>query len=191
MPLSCPQPANYAAIAKQMHQTALEAETRIFDLEHLLRSAVNRPTIVQVSTSAITGIPVNSEWNIGTTGGADFSTLFNNTSVQFADNTDAFEVLGDGVYEVGLYANMSASGAVNVSSSRYFSIFHNRPDPIAVDGLTRVTEASQHLSDPNAGVGVDGTLSALFRVQRQDRLAFSVFHTNTSSTVNVPVGTLV
>lgn len=192
MPLSCPQESNYAAIAKQLHQTALEAEQHIFELEHLLRSAANRPTIVQVSTSAVNGIPANVEWFIGNTGGANFSTLFNNTPMGSIEDNNFFTVMGDGIYEVGMYANLfPTGGVVNNNSSRYFTISHNRPDPTSISGLSRITEATQHLYEPNEGVGVDCCVSMTFRAQRGDNVDFSVFHTNTSSTLSALVGTLV
>jgi hypothetical protein len=191
MALACPEDTNYAAIAKQMHLTALEAEQRIFSLEHLLRSAANRPTIVQVSTSAITGIPVNTDWRIGTTGGANFATLFNNTPMDVADDDNFFTTIGEGIYEVGMFANMIASGAVTNNSSRYFTIAHTRPDPAVPGNTVRITEATQHLFEPSAGVGVDCCVSLTFRALRSDSVEFEVFHNNVGSDINVPAGTLV
>lgn len=191
MTLSCPTDQSYAAIAKQLHQTALEAEQRIFGLDQLLRSAGNRPTMVQVSASAVTGIPASTEWNIGSIGGANYSTLFNNTAAEFIDDTNIFTILGEGIYEVGMFAHMRASGVVNDNSQRYFSVFHHRPDQATAGTLQRVTEATQHLFEPNAGIGVDCCVVNTFRAQREDRVSFSVFHTNTSSTISVFSGSIV
>lgn len=193
MDLSCPQPENYAAIAKQLHLTALQAEARIFELERELRSAVNRPTYIQRSTAAITGIVANVEENIGPFGGGSFVTIFDNIGAAFDDVDDrgVFDITGEGMYEIGLYAHVIASGAVNDNSWRSFRIAQQRPDPNALSGTSIVDEVSYTMFESNTGVGVSCCLMGHFRIQEGDDVKFLLFHQNTSSTLNASIGNIV
>lgn len=193
MDLSCPQPENYAAIAKQLHLTALQAEARIFELEHELRSAVNRPTYVQTSTATITGIVANLEENIGPFGGGNFVTTFDNTGAAFEniDSPTMFNITGEGMYEIGMYANVIASGAVNDNSWRSFRIAQQRPDPTAPNGTAIVDEVSYTMFESNTGVGASCCLVGHFRIREGDSVRFFMFHQNTSSTLNASIGNIV
>lgn len=203
MTLSCPDGANYAAIAKQLHETALEAEARIFSLEYMLRAAVNRPTIVQITTSAITGIASSlvNETIIGPEGAGGATTLFNNTKILFGsvDESNMFfppggpsgSGLGAGVYEVGIFASAVASGAVTDNSQRVFRIKQERVDLTQPSGVALVQEASILQFETNTGVGADCCASGTFKMQENDRIAFTFAHDNAASTVNVSAGTVV
>lgn len=196
--LSCPTPENYAAIAKQLHETALKAEARIYVLEQQLRAAANRPTIVQVTTALQTGIASGSASIIGP-GITAFTTLFNNTAVAsdqgIGNNGDDFmEVLGEGVYEVGLFCNAIASGAVTVNSFRVVRIQQYTPDPTSLgplfNGYRLVDNASYTEFESNVGNGVDFAFSGEFRLGARDIIFFTLEHNNAASTMNISVGAL-
>ena len=63
---TCAEPENYAAVALKMQETALRAESCIYDLENRLRGAVNQPTLIVPVSSA--GILANTQTNITPSG---------------------------------------------------------------------------------------------------------------------------
>lgn len=201
--LACMDGANMAAIALQMQHTARQTEERVYTLEQRLRAALNRPTMVQRSTALITGIaadPVSGYQSIGPGGGGSFVTDFNNTG--FSGSIDSssrtmFATLGAGLYEFGLSANLIASGGVTDNSYRIFRIVQTRLDPeldllVTVPfGEHEMDENSLTLFESNTGIGVDATVSAIFRVEEADRIHFVVQHQNFASSLNASIGTLV
>lgn len=198
VPLSCPDGQNHGAIAKQMHETALEAEQRIFVLEQGLRAAVNRQTIIQVTTAAVTGIPTGlTDFFIGPAAvGGSFTTTFNNTIMRSATgerigDQGIFTILGAGVYEIGLFASAVASGAVTDNSQRLFRIKQQRIDLTQPSGLSLVQEASILNFETNTGVGTDCCVAGIFRMQATDFVQFTFAHDNAASAVDVPSGTVV
>lgn len=198
MVLSCPEPDNYAAVAKQLHETALEAEDRIAALEYQLRSAANRPTIVQTTTALRTGIAANSDTLIGPSFGSGFTTTFNNTVLdsdeQIANNDEVFNVLGEGIYEVGFTCNAIPSGAADSNSFRVLRIQQYTPDPTSTGPLQLggrlVNQASYTLFESNVGNGVDVSLAGHFRITAGDWIFFTLLHSNTSSTMNISIGAI-
>lgn len=201
--LGCMDGQNMAAVALQMQYTAMQAEERIYTLEQRLRAAVNRPTIVQRSTALITGIttdPFIGYQSIGPGGGGSFVTDFNNTGhagpIDSSSRT-IFAALGEGLYEIGLSANLIASGAVTDNSYRIFRIVQTRLDPeldllVTVPfGEHEMDESSITFYESNTGVGVDGCVTGVFRLQAADRIHFVVQHSNVGSTLNASIGTLV
>lgn len=201
--LACMDGENMAAIALQLQNTALQAEDRIYRLERELRASLNRPTIVQRSTALITGIVADvfvGYQSIGPFGGGTFVTDFNNTGIN--ENIDTgnrtfYQRLGPGVYEFGISANLIASGAVTDNSYRIFRIVQTRLIP-ELDLITpvpfgehEVDENSLTLYESNTGVGVDATVTAVFRMQEADRVDFVVQHANAGSTLNASIGTLI
>jgi hypothetical protein len=198
MVLSCPDEANYAAVAKQLHETALEAEARISDLEYQLRAAANRPTIVQTTTVANTGIINGFEELIGPTFGSGWASTFNNTPLdsdeQVANNNDVFNVLGDGIYEVGFSCNVIASGVADSNSFRVVRIQQYTPDPLSLGpiqvGMSLINSAGFTSFESNVGNGVDITLIGEFRIHAGDVIFFTLLHNNTSSTLNVSIGAI-
>lgn len=185
MPLSCPDGANFAAVAKQLHETALEVEARIFGLEQLLRGAANRATLMQTTTAAKTGIPTGlaDTHYFGSFGGSPVVTNFNNTQVT-SDNVDGnftFLTLGAGVYEVGVSATAIPSGAVTDNSQRVWRIQQLRPDFTTATGTVLIHEASILQFEPNTGIGVDVCIVGTFRMRAADRIRFTLSHDNASS----------
>lgn len=195
MVLSCPEPDNYAAIAKQLHETALEAEERIFALEHLLRSAVNRPTVIQTSNAMETGISANVDWRLGPgAGGVTFTANFDNTGTfvaQTVDVTPWATFLGEGIYDFGLYTNVIPSTVVNDNSERLFRVLHLRPDPTAPSGVRQINQAAYFLFEPNTGVGLDVCLIGNFKLIPGDYVEFILNHNNVASTLDSPAGRIV
>lgn len=195
--LACMDGANMAAIALQLQHTARQAESRIYALEQRLRAADNLPTKVQRSTVTITGYvadPFIGDQSIGPQNSAGtWVTDFDNTGVsQNVDSTalTMFGLLGEGLYEFGIACNVIASGAVTDNSYRVFRIVLYRQDPTAVDGIVAYEESGVTLYESNTGVGVDAVVTAEFRMEATDRVAFLLQHAN-ASTLNSTAGTLV
>lgn len=180
-PLSCPQPDNYAAIAKQLHETALQVEECIYDQEISLRAMVNRPAMVKVTTAAITGIFANFDQQV--LGGAP-TYVFNSTGMTTEtgpDNSeDLFRFLGESVFEIGWTCNASASGAVTDNSYRVFRIEQARHDPTSGTGFQIVNQAGYTLFETNTGIGVDVSFSGVFRILPGDRINLMLLHNNAS-----------
>lgn len=196
--LACMDGANMAAIALQLQYTARQAESRIYALEQRLRGADNLPTKVQRSTTNITGIVVDpfvGDQSIGPQNSAGtWVTDFDNTGVsQNVDSTalTMFGLLGEGLYEFGISCNLIASGAVTDNSYRVIRIVLYRQDPTAVDGIVAYEESGVTLYESNTGVGVDAVVTAEFRMEATDRVAFLVQHGNAGSSLNSTAGTLV
>lgn len=198
MVLSCPQPDNFAAVAKQLHETALEAEARIAALEYQLRAAANRPTIVQTTTALRTGLASGTDSLIGPSFGSGFTTNFNNTILdsdeQIANNDEVFNVLGDGIYEVGFTCNAIPSGVADSNSFRVMRIQQYTPDPTSTGPLQLggrlINQASYTLFESAVGNGVDVSLVGEFRITAGDWIFFTLLHNNTSSTMNVSIGAI-
>lgn len=192
--LSCPDELNYAAIAKQLHETALEAEARIFELERTLRSAVNRPTIIMTSTALVTGIVANTPWRVGPNGGdGSWVYTFDNTglvSPDIPDSTTFVNRLGEGVYDFGIYINFIPSVLVDDNSERLLRILHYRPNPAVIGGREQINQAAYFLFEPSAGVGVDFSLVGTFRMQPNDYVEYNFIHTNVNSTIDSPAGAI-
>lgn len=192
MTFPCMEPANTAAIAKKLHSTALEAERQLYDMEQLLRSAANRPTLIQVSNYAITGLAANENVGIGNfnQSGPPFPTLFRNFDATYLIAEFMPASLGEGLYEVGGAWTAVASGAVNDNSLRQFRIDQERPDPNTVTGYRVVNRTGLTLFETNTGVGVDAAFNGLFRALAGDRFSFNLIHGNTSSTLTVNSGAI-
>jgi hypothetical protein len=198
MSLPCPSPENYAAVAKQLHSTALDAERRIYELEYRLRAAANRPTIVQTTNVTQTGIFNGSEELIGPVFAGTFVTNFNNTVLasdqQIGNNDAVFEALGDGLYEVGFHCHLIASGVADSNTWRNIRIQQYTPDPASLgplqNGMSLINESSFTQFESNVGVGVDVTIVGEFRISAGDVIFFTVFHNNTSSTLDCTSGAI-
>lgn len=180
--LSCPQPDNYAAIAKQLHETALEVESCIYDQEINLRAMVNRPTIVKVTTASITGLAAGTDQLV--IGGSP-TFVFNNTGMSSdtgPDNSEAlYQFLGEGMYEVGWTCTVVASGAVTDNSFRVFRIEQARHDPTSATGFQIVNQTGYTVFESNTGIGVEVSFSGMFRIQPFDRINLMLLHNNASN----------
>ena len=198
MSLDCPAPGNLAAIAKQLHETAQEAEDQISASEQKMRAAVNRPTVVLTSTANLTGLTNGFQNDVGL--GATWATTFDNTSGGGGSGTGSFgpqnfggftTALGEGLYEVGFCATAVASGVVNDNTNRQFLIQHLRPDPTAVTGETEIQTVGILVFESNTGVGSEVSIVGEFRAREGDRFAFLFSHDNTGSTMIINAGAII
>lgn len=171
---TCPEPENYAAVALQLQQTALQAESCIFALEQQLRGAVNMPAlIVPVSAG---GIAANTSF-ILSTGTATF---------QNSSYTSFGFPLPRGVYQVGLSFTITATGVVNDNTYRFAQIgVRNFYAPLTVPNRFNVFETS---FEANTGNGMDMGLHTVVESDGNDKILFYAQHGNTSSTMNVTAG---
>lgn len=171
---NCADPANYAAVALKLQQTAIQAENCIYDLETRLRAAVNMPAFI---------IPVSAAGVI-----ANFQTIlgFGTATFQNSIITSFNNALPRGVYEVGLSFNIAATGAVNDNTYRFAQI-GVRPTlaPLSQPNSFEVFETS---FESNSGNGMDMAVHTVVESDGGDRVIFYVQHGNTSSTCNVTFG---
>lgn len=182
----CPEPANLADISLQLEQTALQAEACIFDKERLLRSAVNKPTIIVVSgapqvlgtvatplTTAYSPLYTNIGWNIYNSPAGAVPT-WNNVAQM------------GGVWLVGVALNATAVGAVTDNSAR--SLFINTITDVIGTGTTQAIET---LFEPNVGGGVDMSLTTVINTtQSVDQFQAVFFHNNVASNVTIAAGAI-
>ena len=178
--LTCPEPENYAAVALQLQNTALQAEACLFDLEKQLRNGTNPLTTIVTSTGAELTV-ANVLADLGVT---SFTTNFSNwTAVQLVDLGPN---LPPGVYQVGAMLTATATGAVNDNSLRILrirTIKSGSPTNAAADFSDEVT-----IYEPNNGQGSDMSLLTTVTLNGNQELRFTFLHTNTSSTVSIGIG---
>jgi len=178
--LTCPEPENYAAVALQLQNTALQAEACLFDLEKQLRNGTNPLTTIVTSTGAELTV-ANVLADLGVT---SFTTNFSNwTAVQLVDLGPN---LPPGVYQVGAMLTATATGAVNDNSLRILrirTIKSGSPTNAAADFSDEVT-----IYEPNNGQGSDMSLLTTVTLNGNQELRFTFLHTNTSSTISIGIG---
>lgn len=194
--IACLTGDNMAAVGLALKKTALQAESRMFVLERQLRAAANRPTIVQTSTAAITGLAANTAFtSYGPIGGGSFVTNFNNTGfdrnidngsrVQYGDSNGT----GEGLYQFGAYLNAVASGAVDDNTYRVMTIEQWRRLPSGIE--VRIARSALTEYETNTGVGSSMCTIAEFNMIVDDRIRFFFVHGNNSSTMNISIGTII
>lgn len=178
--LTCPQPENYAAVALQLQNTALQAETCLFELERQLRNGTNPLTTVVTSTGAeLTAANVLQDLGV-----TSFTTNFSNWPivqiVSLGPNLPA------GVYQVGAMLTATATGVVDDNSLRILRIRTMKPGSptnAAADFSDEVT-----IYEPNNGQGSDMSLLTTVTLNGNQELRFSFLHTNTSSSISIGIG---
>jgi len=197
MALTCPDAPNMAAVAKQMHATAVQAEQDINVIEERMRRGVNPPAVVVTTTAPVAGLSANADHDIGAL--ATFTTAFDNTNGMGGGGSGTFgpqsfghftTVLGEGLYEVGFCLTVTASGVVDDNSLRLFEIRQMRPDPTIFLGESLVQRTGFTNFETNTGTGTDVAFAGHFRMRPLDRFMFVVFHGNTSSTLTVATGAI-
>lgn len=178
--VSCPEPDNLADVSLQLQETALEAERCIFNLEKLLRAAVNRPTFIQTNTASIA---VNSNIDTPINSGGAPTTTFDN--LPFSDlipvsSWSNLPRLGGAVW-LGAQFNATASGVVNDNTHRTTKL------SVTHQSITEQVWVTQF--EPNVGGGIDVTISGIFACDPGFSTATVLFnHLNTSSTVLIAAG---
>jgi len=171
---TCATPQNYAAVALKMQETALAAESCIFELEQRLRGAVNQPALIVPATFG--AFPDNS-LVILSLGTATF---------QNSQFTSFFTPLPRGVYEVGLSFTMTATGAVSDNTYRFARIStRNAYLPLSAPDKSTVYEI---VFESNNGAGMDMTLHTVVTSDGNDVVRFLAQHGNTASTCTVTNG---
>lgn len=179
--LTCPEPQNYAAIALQLQNTALQAETCLFDLERQLRNGTNPLTTVVTSVS-IEPVAANVLTDLGPQ--SAFTLNFSNWST-----ASIFELgtnLPPGVYQVGANVNAIAAGVVDANSLRVLRIRTKKagtPTNAVADFSDEIT-----IYEPNNGTGSDMSIFTTVTLDGTQELLFSFTHTNTSSFINISAG---
>lgn len=178
--LTCPEPENYAAVALQLQNTALQAETCLFQLEKQLRKGTNPLTGVITSTGAEL-VAANALLDLGTT---SFTINFSNwTAVQLAGLGPD---LPPGVYQVGASLTATATGGVDVNSLRVLRIRTKKsgtPTNAVADFSDEIT-----IYEPNNGNGVDMSIMTTVTLNGNQELLFSFVHTNVTSLVSIAIG---
>lgn len=178
--LDCPDEQNYAAIALQLQETALQAEACLYEAETLLRQVTNPQTIVINITGAEPAVGANILLRIGSQA----------NTVQFANSPRVNLVAGltpwtPGVWSVGVAITASATGAVTVDSLRELFI------QVLRTGTNTVTLSSVvTTSEPNDGVGVDMCHNLIVELEAGEEFRFYFRHGNTGSSVQVAAGGL-
>lgn len=173
---SCPQPENYAAIAKQLHQTALQAEQRIYCLERAVRAATNLPTAISLKTANTFQIVPNLEgiifdrWNSG-----DYTGLFANSPMQISSGMR----YPAGIYQMGIYVDAVAVGAVTTNSYRA-AIIEVHETTATIPTGQYVKRADETFQDPNNGLGNWICVETVQRIEEGNFVAFKFFHQNAS-----------
>lgn len=180
--LSCPEPENYAAIAKQLHETALQAEESIACLERAVRAAVNLPTAVSLKTLDTNVFPTSTEalifdsWNAN-----EYTVSFANSSLTIDDQVR----YPAGIYQMGMFIEPYAVGAVTANSIR--ACFIEIRNQAATGNFIR--RADMYLLEPNNGLGNGMCLETVQRVDEGNLIHFKFYHENAGSSMRIGVGT--
>lgn len=188
--LDCPDPENYAAVALQMQETALQVEDRLYLVERTLRAAANRQAFVQTTTAARTGLTTGGFQPISPSSVANTITFTNwpgtgGSFFGFQIPTDT----GPGLYEIGFYGNLIASGAVTDNTFRVVRLRQERVQPGVGTNVT-VDSAEATIFEANVGGGMDLTVSGVFSMILGDSINVELSHGNTGSTLNVSSGAI-
>lgn len=180
--LSCPEPENYAAIAKQLHETALQVEGNIACLESAVRAAVNLPTAISLKTVDTNVYPVSTEalifdsWNAN-----EYTVGFANSSLTISSNVR----YPAGIYQMGMFIEPYATGVVITNSLRV--AFIEIRNQFGTGNFIR--RADMYLLEPNNGLGNGMCLETVQRVDEGNLIHFKFYHENTGSSMRIGVGT--
>lgn len=175
---TCPEPANYAAIALLLQKTALDAEACIYPLEAQLRSASNRPTIVNITSSA-PSVAANTRTQIA----QSTTTTFSNSANLVTQNT-----LPAGIYEAGVWLNATAAGAVTDNSFRQLEIVVR-----GVNDASTVPDAYNAYAiiyESNNGNGMDMLLNTTVTLDGTQSIRYFFTHANVASNVVIAAGAI-
>jgi hypothetical protein len=168
---TCPEPANYAAIALQLQKTALDAENCIYPLEAQLRAAANRPTMVNISSTAPSIAPSTR------------TRFADSTTVTFSNSPDLSvqNVLPAGIYEAGVWLNATASGATTDNSFRQVEIVtRGLNDPSVIPDDSTVANV---MYESSSGLGMDMLLNTTVFLDGTQRVQFYFTHNNASNII--------
>lgn len=186
--LTCPQDPNYAAVALQLQNTALQAEACLFELDQQLQFATNPPTVIMTS-AAPQVISANTQTDLQAS-----TIVFSNvppvTSAFIASPSLGLlsATLPVGVYQVGAALNATATGAIDDNSLRILRVRTKRmgtPVDATPDFSAEIT-----IYEPNNGNGSDMSIASTVTLDGSQDVLFSFVHTNTSSTLSIATGAM-
>lgn len=186
--LDCPDPENYAAAALQMQETALQVEARLYQVERTLRAAANRQTHVVTTTAARTGLTTGAFNDIAPLFVANTVTFTNYPGFGFSFGIQ--DPPGAGEYQIGVYVNAIASGAVTDNSHRIVRIRQFNVPPGSGGTQVTVDTAEATVFEANVGGGMDITVTGVFDMAVGDQIAFEMDHGNVGSTMNISIGAI-
>jgi hypothetical protein len=176
----CMDPANYAAVALKLQETALAAEACLFPLERSLRAAANLPTLIRTLASPVS-CTANSMKVLDTFATTTFTNF--TPSPTFGST---FGQLPSGVWLVGAYVNAIATGVVDDNTYRQLSIVTRTLfAPTSVPNNYTMLETQ---FEANTGLGVDLLLCTTVTLNGNEAIQFQFLHGNTSSTLNATTG---
>lgn len=168
---TCPQPANYAAVALQLQKTALDAENCIYPLEMALRGAANRPTVVNISSSAPSVAPATRQRIALST-----TPTFSNSAILFIQTTPPA-----GIYETGVWLNATAAGATTDNSFRQIEIVTR---PLSAPSTTPDDySVANVMYESNSGNGMDMLLNTTVALDGLSMIQYYFTHNNASNVI--------
>lgn len=178
----CLTPPNYAAVALELQQTAMQAEACIFNVEQLLRRAPNAPTQIRTSTGT---------YSFAANVLATFASPLPTTTLTFS-NISVVDFMSSplpaGVWQVGCSLNVTAVGTVNVET--YRQVYIRVRNQFASPSSTPIYWASQSTFEPNVGNGVEMCATATVVVNGSQRVMFQMIHNNTGSNLEIQTGAI-
>lgn len=181
--VDCPHEENYAAIALQLQETALQAEQCLYAAETALRRVPNPNTTILTLTNAnaYSSVP-------------EYTPMFGVQDIVFSNSARTSLLFENpaptGVWMVGCNFTAVATGAINDNTYRELTIAV-WPSDISTTTTTlapATSWATTTVYEPNNGTGVDISALTVLEVGEAERIVFFFRHGNTSSTLNVPIG---
>lgn len=179
--VDCPDGQNYAAIALQLQETALQAEECLYAAETALRRVWNPHTFLYTHTNS----PSYSANIFNTLSGTE-ATIFAN-GVQDNINTNPWV---PGVWTVGAHLTATATGAINDNTYREVGIVV-LPSYVTLPLTTlnvAVFVAAVTVYEPNNGTGVDISAHSTVTVGVDEKVIVYFRHGNVGSTLNIAAG---
>lgn len=156
--VTCPDSEALGDVALQLQQTALEAEACIFTQERLLRSAVNRPTII-TTTTATFNISSGVESTLVDQGTPVVT--FNNSTIAPAGQAWRNFFLQGGVFACGVTYNVTAAAPADNTLRRTALGLRLTSDPSPQYSQSMVFSQFE----TTATLGVDVSIMGVFAAQ--------------------------
>lgn len=176
--LSCPAGVNFAAIAKQLHETALQAEDKIRCLEDGLLSAINKPLFIQRTNltvavaDGVNGSILNTQ--------AGMVTLFKNSDLEYSGAWEGRHPSLRSMYWVGGFIEATAAGVVDDNTYRRLAI-----EVRGISDLNISYSSNKTLFENNVGLGGRMSVTDVISMTGRELVQFRFSHGNTSSSMNV------
>jgi hypothetical protein len=179
--LTCPENPNLADVALQLQYTALQAEQCIYTQEQLLRSAVNRPTIITTTTATFnvsSGVET-SLVDVGTP-----VVTFNNSTIAPPGTAWRNFFLQGGIFLCGVTYNVTAAAPTDNTLRRTALGLRNTYDPSPQYSQSLVF--TQY--ETTAALGVDVSVMGVFAATPNRTYGNATLLQNNGSSVTVSTG---